>query len=620
MESISCSQPCSKSKNFNDTTIDLSGKCIHQNIGSILNDEINKYCVEIGICSKIDHIFIAITVCTFIDISYNKLKSLPEIPHFGCLSSMLVHHNHIEQIPSSTFQIPSLTKLDLSHNKLSLLPSSIGQLQNLEILIVNNNKIEIINDEICSLKHLIYLDYSKNQITALPRQIAFLHYLRYLNVSSNNIKELPKELSGLRNLTKLYCSFNSLKRLPSCLRELHDLCELCVDNNPLELPPLSVVRKGLVHIMKYLMTEAYLEEKSIGLSSDAEILLKIGTTPNLCRFTLQANGYVNLNFNSDNQLSEFDGEVISTHSASTTTNDTTYVSSCNLKQLHFHQEDISDEFTKELSRQVFDYEQQKLNARAIKQHLLDQYSQNEDKRQKIRDEARRTHVERLQSIERRRNHARDNIQNNNRLSRYDCKYLTTAISKIPDQQIDSLAVIQSKFVRAKSLNSGNRVSNLQHDGSIKLIPNEIGNDAKSRNQSVHDDGAMFTIRRKFQQIQHEFRFIEQVKKSRLSMRIPGSFASAISDGVLPCQLVNLAKPSLISNIHLPDIESSSISLAKSRKNIEGFLCGCKHLGIKESDLCCAQDIIEGRNIFKVALTINALLNIGNSYIPKNHNG
>jgi hypothetical protein len=51
-----------------------------------------------------------------------------------------------------------------------------------------------------------------------------------------------------------------------------------------------------------------------------------------------------------------------------------------------------------------------------------------------------------------------------------------------------------------------------------------------------------------------------------------------------------------------------LSVAKCRKNIESFIEACHQVGLDEVDLCCVNDVLEGKNTSKVARTVVTLAN------------
>jgi len=142
---------------------------------------------------------------------------------------------------------------------------------------------------------------------------------------------------------------------------------------------------------------------------------------------------------------------------------------------------------------------------------------------------------------------------------------------------------------------------------------ELPSDLKSINPA-------FTIRRHIVQVQEEQKQIDTLKKiieTKLKIQLPAVMQStasqdelgvALADGVILCHLMNQILPRAIQLIHVPTLAVPKLSLAKCRKNVENFIDACRRLGLAENDMCCAQDIIESKNIAKVARTVIMLMN------------
>jgi uncharacterized protein YaaW (UPF0174 family) len=128
----------------------------------------------------------------------------------------------------------------------------------------------------------------------------------------------------------------------------------------------------------------------------------------------------------------------------------------------------------------------------------------------------------------------------------------------------------------------------------------------------------FTIRRHIIQIQEEQKQVESLKRSiesKLKIQLPlaatssvEEFGMALSDGVILCHLMNQIFPRAIQIIHVPTMAVPKLSLAKCRKNVENFIDACRRLGLQDNDMCCAHDIIEAKNLAKIARTVIMLTN------------
>ncbi|KAL9925097.1 leucine-rich-repeats and calponin homology domain protein isoform 1-T1 [Glossina fuscipes fuscipes] len=194
------------------------------------------------------------------DLSRNRFCELPEeITTFSFLETLLLYHNTIRSVPESVKHLTSLTYLDLRSNQLSSLPRELCFLP-LQVLLVSNNRLTALPDELGRMDRLTDLDASYNQLTSLPARIGELRLLRSFSLRSNQLMYLPRELTCL-TLVSLDVSNNRISSLPLEIRQMTTLVELNLENNPLTSPPASLCIRGLVHVFKYLETQATKDEK-----------------------------------------------------------------------------------------------------------------------------------------------------------------------------------------------------------------------------------------------------------------------------------------------------------------------------------------------------------------------
>ncbi|KAH8362604.1 hypothetical protein KR200_011518 [Drosophila serrata] len=203
----------------------------------------------------------ALTDTVIADLSRNRFCELPEeVTTFAFLETLLLYHNTIRSIPESVKQLSSLTYLDLRSNQLSSLPREICFLP-LQVLLVSNNRLSTLPDEMGRLDQtLTDLDASYNQLANLPVRLGELRSLRSLSLRSNHLMYLPRELTCL-SLVSLDVSNNRIASLPLEIRHMATLVELQLENNPLTSPPASLCMRGLVHVFKFLETQATKDEK-----------------------------------------------------------------------------------------------------------------------------------------------------------------------------------------------------------------------------------------------------------------------------------------------------------------------------------------------------------------------
>jgi hypothetical protein len=106
---------------------------------------------------------------------------------------------------------------------------------------------ELPDDLFVRLPHLKWLDLRHNQLTEIPDQGLAQHAaLRSLLLSNNQIRLLPAEL-GKTTCSSLITSINASPG------QVKTLSALNLDGNPLESPPLDVVKRGLKAIQEYFL-------------------------------------------------------------------------------------------------------------------------------------------------------------------------------------------------------------------------------------------------------------------------------------------------------------------------------------------------------------------------------
>lgn len=147
-----------------------------------------------------------------LNLSFNRLKSLPDL-------------NTLTQ----------LEELDLGHNQLKELPDMSAWIH-LKTLIARGNQLKWLPN-LSSLTQLEELDLGSNQLKRLP-DLSKLSRLRGLWLQRNQLKQLPK-LSVLSQLKTLYLGRNSLAQIPD-LSALAQLEYVNFMNNPcIEVPKIA---------------------------------------------------------------------------------------------------------------------------------------------------------------------------------------------------------------------------------------------------------------------------------------------------------------------------------------------------------------------------------------------
>ena len=144
--------------------------------------------------------------------------------------------------------------LDLSNKDITVLPDEIGELTEIESLDLSFNHISKLPESITKLTNLEELFLMRNSISELPENIGKLRNLKSLDVSFNPLKNLPAELGELSDLQVFDASFCLLHTIPSEMVNLQKIIRIHFDENPLDCPPLKVIRRGW-NAIKYFLTE-----------------------------------------------------------------------------------------------------------------------------------------------------------------------------------------------------------------------------------------------------------------------------------------------------------------------------------------------------------------------------
>jgi internalin A len=180
---------------------------------------------------------------TKLDLSSKGLTSLPsEIKELKNLTTLYISSNQLTSLPPEIAELKKLTELYISANQLTSLPSEIAKLKNLTELSISGNQLTSLPPEIAELKNLTELSISVNQLTSLPPEIAKLKNLTRFNISVNKLTSLPSEIAKLKNLKLLVISKNQLTSLPPEIAELKKLTELYIDNNQLTSLPSEIAK------------------------------------------------------------------------------------------------------------------------------------------------------------------------------------------------------------------------------------------------------------------------------------------------------------------------------------------------------------------------------------------
>lgn len=153
-------------------------------------------------------------------------------------------------------------------------------------------------------------------------------------------------------------------------------------------------------------------------------------------------------------------------------------------------------------------------------------------------------------------------------------------------------------------------TNGSSNGSTKNANGVKANRNISWNRDIPPDKLSFTMRREFDKAKEESELICQLRsiiESRLKMALPEDLAPALTDGVVLCHLANHVRPRSVASIHVPSAAVPKLTMARCRRNVDNFLEACRKIGVEENLVCCAADVLEGRGLVQVAITVAELL-------------
>ncbi|MCP4352817.1 MAG: leucine-rich repeat protein [Desulfobacterales bacterium] len=202
---------------------------------------------------------------TSLVLSNNQLTAVPDsVTRLQNLTSLDLNYNQLTAVPDSITRLQNLTSLVLSYNQLTAVPDSISQLQNLTSFDLSDNKLSTIPDSIFQLQNLTSLDLWLNQFTTIPESITQLQNLISLNFSNNLLTYIPSYIYNCFSLQKLslhnkFASIkgnnnkNQIKEISPKILQLKNLKELALGDNPIEIPPPEVVKKGVKAIKDYFL-------------------------------------------------------------------------------------------------------------------------------------------------------------------------------------------------------------------------------------------------------------------------------------------------------------------------------------------------------------------------------
>lgn len=588
------------------------------------------------------------------DLSKNRFWELPEeVTNFWSMERLLCYHNVIRCIPDSIVSLQSLVYLDLSRNHLTVLPVTICQLP-LEVLLVANNRLQALPEELGRCKTLMELDVSCNQITHLPPQLGHLSLLRILNVRNNLLLELPIEVTYLK-LVQLDLSENRISTLPVELRTMTTLVTLDLTHNPLVSPPASVCMRGRIHVFKYLELRCAKEDKVRGgwRSEERRGLRKLSDLRARQRFegnrwsgnsstpsTLSpgdsgsmTNSEEGLNDLCKKRLERSSSEREVSRPNSTESGIKSLSSSSSLGSKFskssgattnglsptVEQPSTTNGIDSDSRTQLHVQSYREYKEALRQQRVVDNIYRPKINNQLTNDENNiptTNHVKEVEKIIGEFNSQTNAQTNSPEHKRPVQKVIPSRNGNFspPTTKIEAVNGVSNPGVYVKPSSPQLVTTSLGYLNSGNGAVNNTGTPTSSRpmtwNRNVPPDKLSFTMRREFEKAKEEAELILQLRtniETRLKMSLPADLAPALCDGVVLCHLANHVRPRSVASIHVPSPAVPKLTMARCRRNVDNFLEACRRIGVEEKLVCCPSDVLEGRGLVQVAITVGELL-------------
>ncbi|XP_021453281.1 leucine-rich repeat and calponin homology domain-containing protein 1 isoform X5 [Oncorhynchus mykiss] len=564
------------------------------------------------------------------DLSRNRLAEVPlEVCHLVALEMLNLYHNCIKTIPDTIINLQSLTSLNLSRNQLCALPASLCGLP-LRVLIASNNKLVCIPEAIGQLRSLMELDVSCNEITALPRHIGRLKALRELNVRRNLLCVLPEDLAELP-LVKFDFSCNKVSTIPVCYRKMSQLQSLQLENNPLQSPPAQICIKGKVHVFKYLSIEACRSDKmpdSLYLPVMERLSLSrptTGSTEDIDQNKKQDTDSGVGSDNGDKRLSATepsDEDSLSlnvpmshiTEEEGLSKDDSSEHISALTADPHGDGVRLIEESPTEALKEQFGYRDSSALSNCFVSYIKGRAA-DYDEPLRIEEETHwaseqtskvteGTHIAMINQLK----EAVELLQDPNRVN-METEDLS-GIQLYPVEMVMVEDTLNGQGSEGQTTPKGE--DRVPGSGPTFTTP-AFGLKPRSvflrTHKSLESVDPQFTMRRKMEQLREELELMEQLRdsiESRLKVALPEDLGSSLMDGVVLCHLANHIRPRSVVSIHVPSPAVPKLSMAKCRRNVENFLDACRKMGVPESSLCSAYDIIQC-HLRPIRVTVCALV-------------
>ncbi|XP_060116629.1 protein flightless-1 homolog [Heteronotia binoei] len=257
-----------------------------------------------------NQLFINLTDLLYLDLSDNKLESLPpQMRRLVHLQTLILDNNPL--MHAQLRQLPAMIALQTLHLRntqrtQSNLPTSLEGLVNLTDVDLSCNDLSRVPECLYTLSNLRRLNLSSNQISELSLCIDQWTRLETLNFSRNQLTSLPSAICKLTKLKRLYLNSNKLDfdGIPSGIGKLANLEEFMAANNNLELIPESLCRCAKLRKLVLNKNRLVTLPEAVHFLTDIEIL-DVRENPSLVmppKPVDRTSEWYNIDFSLQNQL------------------------------------------------------------------------------------------------------------------------------------------------------------------------------------------------------------------------------------------------------------------------------------------------------------------------------
>ncbi|XP_023028980.1 leucine-rich-repeats and calponin homology domain protein isoform X2 [Leptinotarsa decemlineata] len=573
----------------------------------------------------------------FLDLSRNQLTTLPrELCHLP-IQILLVSNNTLSSLPDELCRMSQLTELDASCNQLTHLPPRLGDLKLLQSLVLRNNLLLAVPVELTCLK-LVRLDLRANRISNLPVEMREMSSLIELSVEDNPLTSPPAslckrgrvhifkylELEAMKFDRRIDCGNGTLSRRSR---------KNGGGSSSIPLQFADRLKHKRQNVDSGYSTSSDCYEKRWSQEMNVKDADQNGTQSTLSTpstISPAPECHSEEDFSKSNEYDKLDGQKPRDHVGVRLSPCPDIVSNGN---------GIED---KKPMHQIQTY-------REYKEALKQQRAQDVPSIYRTKDD---------QSYKTEPNTPTHNLSPSQTMatSRSDPTPLNSAfgspktvfddtspkkpVQKVTPSRTYVNGVCESKngspvritsYMKPKSPMKGpsdfmshdnvppnksvitnGKASSLK--GYASSTPKSSSGSKASRNISwdhdVPTDKMSFTMRREIDKAKEETDLINQLRniiESRLKMALPEDLAPSLTDGVVLCHLANYIRPRSVASIHVPSPAVPKLTMARCRRNVDNFIEACRKIGVDENLLCCAADVLEGKGLVQVAVTVTELL-------------